>query len=124
MNAEKIHDRANAGLDAYLPQFGEGTKSPCSPASARLFTPDCAAAVAAMQSLVAELDAGSSGRQFGTLRAVLTKVTEAAGTYQRLECQTNPKTPSVRKQCLTSGATIAQSPTDIRHGAVLALTGK
>lgn len=125
LSAEQVHDRANMLLDSYLPKYGEGAKSPCSAASSRLFTADCASAVAAMQTLTADLNNSiAHQRGFETLRIVLTKSDEAAKTYSRLGCQANPKGISLRQQCSASGATIAQSPADVREGARLALAGK
>ncbi|MFE0423953.1 hypothetical protein [Streptomyces sp. NPDC058953] len=122
--AEEVHGAVLNKIAEGEGRYGSGTGSPCSTASARMFTEKCAAAAAATDEAAALALRETAGREgFATLTGVARKLRDAVGTYGRLECAKAPAAESARTACRAPAALIAQGYEDLRGGANAALTG-
>ncbi|MCX5384216.1 hypothetical protein [Streptomyces sp. NBC_00083] len=123
--ADKVKSAMEARLSVDEPRFGSGGKSPCSTASAEVFTQKCADATQGTNADASFALAQISGKDgFATLRSVAEKLQKAAATYQELGCATNPAKAATRQACLGPAAVVAQGFPDLRDGANLGLAGK
>ncbi|MER6075219.1 hypothetical protein ABT187_41795 [Streptomyces sp. NPDC001817] len=123
--ADKVKSAVESRLSVHEERFGSGRSSPCSTASAKMFTQDCGAAAKATgedASFVLTQISGQEG--FATLRSVSEKIQKAAAKYQELSCATNPAEAATRRACLEPAAVLAQGFPDLRDGANLGLAGK
>jgi hypothetical protein len=123
--ADKVKSAVEARLSVHEERFGSGGSSPCSTASAKMFTQECAdAAKATGEDASFALTQISGQDDFATLRSVAEKIQKAAATYQELGCATNPMKAATRQACLEPAAVLAQGFPDLRDGANLGLAGK
>ncbi|MFE4637649.1 hypothetical protein ACFRJ1_30325 [Streptomyces sp. NPDC056773] len=124
--AEKLKTDLEARIPLDEERFGSGTGSPCSAASAKLFTQECADAAEVTNEHATWALTRTRGREegFATLTAAAQKIQKAAARYQELGCAKNPADPSDRGACLEAGAVLAQGFPDLRGGANLGLAGK
>ncbi|MGW6459231.1 hypothetical protein ACWF94_25460 [Streptomyces sp. NPDC055078] len=126
LEAEQVKNKLSPQIDSIAYAFGEGTNSPCSSASTKLFTESCAEMVDAAGKLAQNVLTEIKGKQvdYATSRRVAVSVRNAAEQYQKLSCGTLPSRVSVQEECRKHGAVIAQSPADFQDGVNLGLAGK
>ncbi|MEU3981469.1 hypothetical protein AB0F77_15390 [Streptomyces sp. NPDC026672] len=123
--AEAVKSAVESRLTVHEGRFGSGGKSPCSTASAEVFTQACGAAVTATNDDASFALTRISGQEgFATLRSVAQEIQKAAATYRQLGCELNPVKAATRRACLAPAATLAQGFPDLRDGVNLGLAGK
>lgn len=123
-DAERIRATIGQRLDVHVTEYGEGSKSPCTPAATELFTDACHAAGESVRSIAqAALAEIEEKRGFKTLRDSSRATVAAFDGYTESKCSDNPQTSEDRSKCVNYGATLAQAPSDLRDGLRLALTG-
>ncbi|MFE9118841.1 hypothetical protein [Streptomyces sp. NPDC007172] len=123
--AEQVKDAVETRLSPHEDFFGSGGKSPCSTASAKMFTRQCGAAAEATNE-DASFALAQAGRHagFAALRSVAQKIQKSSATYRQLGCATNPAEAATRHACLEPAAVLAQGFPDLREGVNLGLAGK
>ncbi|MER5558971.1 hypothetical protein ABT071_10210 [Streptomyces sp. NPDC002506] len=123
--AEQVKDTVETRLSPHEDHFGSGGKSPCSTASAKMFTRQCeAAAEATNEDAAFALAQAGSHAGFASLRSVAQKIQKSRATYRQLGCATNPAEAATRHACLEPAAVLAQGFPDLRDGVNLGLAGK
>ncbi|MFI5631386.1 hypothetical protein ACIA8E_18820 [Streptomyces sp. NPDC051664] len=121
---EKVQAVLTPRINFLAETYGEGTGSPCSSATSKLFTKSCAEMVDAVRDLADGILESIDGKQgFGTLRRVSIAAQDSAASYKKLSCGTLPTSLDVQEECRKSGAVIAQSPADFHDGVNLGLAG-
>ncbi len=123
--AEEVKSAVEGRISAHEERFGSGANSPCSTASAEMFTQDCGAAARATGADASFSLTQIRGREgFATLRSTAQRIRTAAVAYQHLGCATNPAKAAIRQACQEPAAVLAQGFSDLRDGANLGLAGK
>ncbi|MFD7750353.1 hypothetical protein ACFV2V_31025 [Streptomyces sp. NPDC059698] len=123
-DAQDLKEHLDPKINHLRNTFGEGTNSPCSSASPKLFTSDCAQAVEETAGVArAAVKQIEGAGKYATLRLVADKILDAERGYSAARCSVGPSDPSVRAQCLGHSAVIAQAPVDLHQGVVAGLAG-